>query len=458
MPKLCRIIAGIGLSTLVSGCANIGGITGYENGDGIDVTPSDTGQLDASVTDAEFGDSTDTSEALSTDSQGQETADTGSTDVGAVDTGGDAAVVDYPLPTIPSACSRAQVLAYAPNGYAKLLDALEADSTACADYFIHVAAGPTDKTQPVGAAVPNAIRARHGRFHAVAEFNWTAWSASSSMTWLEKGVEFRNRMDKAGYNVARGDTWAIIELPATVRTDAALRGNVRDLLHGLHVGVVGATPRAGFTLLPSLAQSTNPLSLPQFRTQCETFLSDAAFWTEVGASTIGFGQEAWLDPSKTCVSGATIAALSDHVNSFAEYPAILAAAGPVGAATARTTLAATYFPVLNAAYMSPTYLTSSLPLAQMEAFASLQIYATRAFADANPTPGRRLGFVWDEGAAAPLPTDLSAVAKRLAAAIHAAYDPTGTPSFACSPTGATTSCMCQAGGVFNDSWSMYSTW
>jgi hypothetical protein len=370
----------------------------------------------------------------------------------------DGGINDYPLPAIPSACTRATVLGYAPNGYARLLDALAADASACADYFIHVAPDPLDKTQPRGATVPNAIRARPGRFHAVAEFNWTAWSAVTAMTWLEKGVAFRNRMDKAGYNVARGDTWAIVELPATVRTDAALRGNVGDLLHGLHAGDIGATPRAGFTLLPSVAQGTISILLPQFRTQCETFLSDAAFWTEVGASTIGFGQEAWLDPARTCVNGATIASLADHVNAFAEYPAVLAANGPVGAATARTTLGATYFPVLNGAYLSTTYLTSTLPLAQMQAFASLQIYATRSFGDTHPTPGRRVGFVWDETSKVMLPADLTAVAARLASAIRGAYDPAGTAALACSPAGATTSCMCQAGGAFNDAWSTYSTW
>ncbi len=373
----------------------------------------------------------------------------------------DGGINDYPLPAIPAACTRAAVFAYAPNGYAKLLDALAADATACADYYVHVAADPIDKTQPRGATVPNAIRARAGRFHAVAEFNWTAWTGTSvaSLTWLEKGVEFRNRMTKAGYNIDRGDTWAIVELPATVRTDVNQRGFVRDLLHGLHAGDIGATPRQGFALLPSAPQATPVFStLASFRTQTETFLSDAAFWTELGAATIGFGQEAWVDPAKTCVNGSTISALSDHVNAYAEYPAVLAANGPVGAAAARTTLAATYFPILNAAYTSSTYLTASLPLAQMQAFESLQIYASRSFADTHPTPGRRVGFLWDETAKAPLATDLAALAQRLASALHLAYDPAGTAALACSPSGATTSCMCQAGGLFNDQWSMYSTW
>jgi hypothetical protein len=429
------------------------GLSGCSSGSGEPAAADDAGTdtlADATTLGADAS-----SDAIS-DAPGDATFDT-TTDVPLFPTD-DGGINDYPLPAIPSSCKPATVLAYAPNGYARLLDALAADATVCADYFIHVAPDPVDKTQPRGATVPNAIRARAGRFHAVAEFNWTAWSANTAMTWLEKGVAFRNRMEMAGYHVARGDTWAIVELPAAVRTDAALRGNVRDLLHGLHAGDIGATPRAGFVLLPQVAQATPLFLLTQFRTQSETFLSDAAFWTEVGASTIGFGQEAWLDPAKTCVNGATIASLSDHVNAFAEYPAILAGNGPVGAATARATLASTYFPVLNAAYVSSTYLTSTLPLAQMQAFVSLQIYATRGFADAHPTPGRRVGFVWDETSKVPLPADLTAVATRVAAAIRAAYDPTGTAALACSPSGATTSCMCQAGGVFNDAWATYATW
>lgn len=371
----------------------------------------------------------------------------------------DGGLSDYTLPAIPPSCAPARVLAYAPNGYAALLAALEATPSVCADYFIHVAPDAADKTKPRGAGAPNAIRARKGRFHAVAEFSWSAWSASSAMTWLEKGVEFRKRMDAAGYNVARGDTWAIVELPASVRTDASLRGNVRDLLHGLHAGAIGATPRTGFVLMPSQPQSTNVLLLPSYRSQVEAFLADAAFWTEIAASTLGFGQETWLDPTKTCVAGASISTLADNVNAYAEHPAILAAAGPASAAAARTAFAATYFPVLDSALGSSTYLTSTLPVAQLQAYVSLQIYATRAFSEGHPTPGRRVGFVWDDAPKTGTAADLTSVAQRLATAIRGAYDPSGTAASACSSTGATTSCQCVLSGAsFNSGWSTFATW
>jgi hypothetical protein len=371
----------------------------------------------------------------------------------------DGGLRDFPLPDIPTSCTAARVFMYAPNGYATLLDALEADHTACADYYVHVAADPTDKTKPRGGGVPNAIRARQGRFHAVAELNWTAWSASSALTWLEKGAEFRARMDAAGYNVARGDTWAIVELPASVRTDATLRGNVRDLLHGLQSPGGTAISRQGFVMISSQPQSTNVLLLPSYRSQMEAFLSDGAFWTQIGAATIGFGEEAWIEPARTCVSGAPISTLSDNVNAYAEHPAILAQAGPASAANAKTALASVYFPVLDAALGSSTYFTSSLSLAQMQAYVSLQVYANRAYADGHPTPGRRIGFLWDDAPkTVGTPTDLKTLATRLAASIRAAYDPSGTASAACAG-GATTSCQCVlAGATFNTGWSTFGTW
>ena len=153
----------------------------------------------------------------------------------------DAVGTDFPLPPIPDNCAlKTRVITYNPNGWKTLLDAFEADPTPCADYFIHLPAIVADKTKPRGPDAPQGVRARAGRFHAAAEFHWGAWSQKTGLTWYQKGVEFRKRMEAAGYNVDRGDTWAINELPSSVRKDATARKKVRDLVRGLYDGPPGA--------------------------------------------------------------------------------------------------------------------------------------------------------------------------------------------------------------------------
>jgi len=121
------------------------------------------------------------------------------------------------------------------------------------------------------------VRARKGRFHAVAELHYGAWSNVSTMTWLQKGIEFRKRMVAAGYNVTRGDTWAINELPSTVRYDAAVRANVRQLVQGLYTGPVGSPPRAGIVFVIGNGSADDEPQRVQGLPQ--GWLADGAFWS-----------------------------------------------------------------------------------------------------------------------------------------------------------------------------------
>src|SRR5947209_13848137 len=116
------------------------------------------------------------------------------------------------------AAATSQVVAYSEDGWDQLADAFQADKAAGAVFFLHIPALANDKMQPRGPGAPAALRARGSHFRAMAEFHWGGWHADSR-TWYEKGVEFRRRMAAAGYDVSKGDTWAINELPSSFRSD-----------------------------------------------------------------------------------------------------------------------------------------------------------------------------------------------------------------------------------------------
>lgn len=382
-------------------------------------------------------------------------------DIGARDTETDAgpAPVDYPLPPIPSGCTRtANVITYDPNGWESLANAFEAILSPCANYFIHLPAVTADKTEPRGPLPPATIRARKGRFFAVAELHYGAWSARTDLGWYEKGVEFRKRMDAAGYNVARGDLWSIHELPATVRTDAAVRTNVRDLVRGLYTGPAGSPVRNGIVFVSNMAHETTTFTV--YKAALKSWETDSAFWTEMNKYVRFWGQGAYTSASKVCVASATIASRADHVSTFTMHAPRLAgsSAAPGSVLMARAFFNETYFPLLTAYWKSSgPFGDTNVTLDAMKQHVSLQTYATRLWLDTHTYPDGRIGFAWDESAGTA--AERVELATRLASSIRDGYAPAATASRACSPTGAYTWCNCAVpGAAFNEGWSTFSTW
>ena len=79
-------------------------------------------------------------------------------------------------PAARSACPyQAQVLTYNPRGWQPLLDALAANQTPCAQYYI-VLPPISDKLTPRGRRIVQAVRSKGPNFHPVAEFSWRFWS------------------------------------------------------------------------------------------------------------------------------------------------------------------------------------------------------------------------------------------------------------------------------------------
>ncbi len=394
------------------------------------------------------------------DSEASETATLDSETPGDVIT--DAAEVgapDYPLPPIPMACPRVvSVFALNPNGGGTLAAAFEANASPCADYLVHVPALAADRTRPRGPEQPAAIRARKGRFFAVAELDFGAWSLRTELTWFDRGVEFRKRMDAAGYNVMRGDTWVIHELPPTVRTDAAVRKEVIDLVRGLYSGPPGSMTSAGVVLVSNVGHETT--NFASYKPALRTWLTDSAFFTEMNKFVRLWGQGAHTSASLVCATGATVAARAERVNDFAMHPGRLAtgSGAPGSALMARTFFGETYFPLLNAVWKSTAaFGATDVTLDAMKHHVSLQVYATRLWLETHPFPDGRIGFAWDESAGTT--AERAELATRLAQSIRDGYAPGATASRACSPSGAYSFCDCSVtGAAFNDAWKTFSTW
>lgn len=370
----------------------------------------------------------------------------------------DTAPPDHPLPPIPAACTRtAHLFAFNPNGSDALADAFEANLSPCADYWIHVAAVPSDRTMP-RAVEPAKIRARKGRFFAVAEFHFGAWSERTDPGWFEKGVEFRRRMDAAGYNVMRGDTWAINELPMNVRTDATVRANIRELTRGLYTGAPGSIARAGIVLVVNTGHDTS--SLTSYKDALKTWIAESAFWSDMNKYVRFWGQETYTGANRVCVGSATVAERAERVNDFVMHPGRLATASgaPTTVLAARAFFGETYFALTSAAWKSAgAYGSTSISLDAMKHHVSLQLYASRLWSDSHAFPDGRVGVVWDELAGTP--AERTELATRLAQSFRDAHEPGATAARACSPTGAYTWCDCTvAGATFNDVWKTFSTW
>jgi hypothetical protein len=352
---------------------------------------------------------------------------------------------------------QAQVFVYGQNGWETITNALAANQTPCANYYVVLTALEGNKTQPRGRRAVDFIHAKGSNFHALAEFNWTGWSKAKPTSWAAKGRLFRQRMAAAGYDPAR-DTWAINELSSTVRTTPLSQARARDAMRGLYTGPRGATPQQGAVFVVGVGQQM--VNFGPYKGQVEGWLGNAAWWSAVSPYVAWWAQEAYASCSKVCVAGSKVAARSTHTNEFTEHPARLAFAGPPQTAPPRALFDRAYLPLMTAYWRDTKgYGRNLVPLAQMQALASLEVYAARAWAIRNPYPDGRIGFAWNEHPASVTPAQLQALATRLAQSILYAYGDDGTATKACGPTGAYSWCKAAlAGARFNPGWATFATW
>jgi hypothetical protein len=361
-------------------------------------------------------------------------------------------------PSAGAACPfQAQVLTYNPRGWQPLLDSLAAGQTPCAQYYV-VLPPISDKLTPRGRRLVEAVRRKGPNFHPMAEFSWTFWSRRPG-SWYSKGVAFRRRMAAAGYDPKRGETWAINELPSTIRSRVETRQRAVELIRGLYTGPAGSAPSAGAVLIVGVGQSMR--NFGPYKASLRGWLQDAGFWTAITPHVAWWGQEVYASCSRVCAPGRVrIAERSTAINDFSQHIAKLAFAGPATTAAARAFFDKAWTPILTAYWRdSKGYGQNTIPLDTMLKFVSLEVYSARAWAGPRPYPDGRIGFAWNQSPRGASAGETTQLATRLAQAIQGAYGDGGTAAKACSPNGAYTWCAPRLpGAAFNTGWKTFETW
>ncbi len=364
-------------------------------------------------------------------------------------------------------CRPVRAIFYAATDFLRLATKLAAAASPCAQYYITVPPLVADKTKPR----PNAagrIRALGPNFHAMAEFHfatWTRWVASTGSSWYQAGVTLRERMAAAGYDVAKGDTWALNELNSAVRRGTGnARANVRDLMRGLYEG--GGQPSRGAVLVIGVGQRTSDVSL--YQTNLQSWFSDSAFWADMATYVSDWSQEVYGDVRSYAVPGVAENVRRDYLNDYLQHQIVLAGVAPPSVETARTFVRNTYSPLANAAWERETgYGWTMVPAEQMAAYVSGQVHALRYFSATTGQAQDRWGFAWaprngSGASAADFAAQSGLVLDRLAAAVRdsaEASNPADPGSAACGPPGQNVYCLVDVEGAsFNEAWKSFRTW
>jgi hypothetical protein len=373
-------------------------------------------------------------------------------------------LVEHPRPVhsaAQAACRPLRAVFYAQTDWLRLATRLAAQASPCAQYYISVpplAAGKT--TLRNGEAAK--IRALGPSFHALAEINWTGWRAwvtQNNSSWFEAGVEARRRMAAAGFDVSRGDTWAVNEFPSSVRVPSADRQNARDLVRGLYTGD-GGPPVKGAVFIVGVGQAV-PDTTP-YQTNLQNWLGDAGFWTDMGAYVADWSQEVYGDYRKVAVPGTPPQQRRDYLNDFLQHQIVLARAAPPAIEPGRTFIQANSSPLADAAWSwGSGYGWTAIPFDQMQSFVSEQVYALRSFSAATGQPQDHWGFAWAPRNPGLVNRDFvsqsGAILDRLAASIRDSgqqTDPSDPGIGACD-----VSCAGDwPGAAFTEVWKSFRTW
>ena len=125
-----------------------------------------------------------------------------------------------------------------------------------------------------------------------------------------------------------------------------------------------------------------------YQTNFQNWLADATFWSDMSTYVSDWSQETYGDYRRYAVPGAPITVRRDYLIDYLQAPLIVARAGPPTIEPARTYLPNAYSPVANAAWQYESgYGWTAVPVDQMIAFVSAQVYALRSFSVGAGLPG-----------------------------------------------------------------------
>ena len=365
--------------------------------------------------------------------------------------------------TIPR-CRTSEFVFYAARDWLRLAPKLAEHASACADYYVSIPPLVSDKTNPR----PNQawrIRALGPRFHAMAEIHWTTWQSwarANGRTMFDAGVEARRRMVAAGYDVGKGDTWALNEFPSSVRRNlGTARADARDFVRGLYEGDGQPVPGAVFVV--GVMHGTSDASV--YKSTLKAWLGDAPFWVDMQRYVRFWAQEVYGDARRWGVPGADPVARRDYLNEFLQHSARLGAAAPGEHAAARAFLSHAHTPIANAGWQWPAGLGWTMVSGdQMRHFVSSQTYALRNFAASKAGPDR-FGFAWAPNNAVGMPhQEFVAQTGQLLDRLGSALADSGSEwrldpgVHACAALGLDWCRADVAGASFTEAWEIFSAW
>jgi hypothetical protein len=363
---------------------------------------------------------------------------------------------------VPDGCRRSEFVFYAARDWLRLAAKLAERASPCADYYVSIPPLVADKTKPR----PNQaryFRALGPRFHALAEIHfatWQRWVRATGSTWYDAGREARRRMAAAGYDAANGDTWALNEVPSSVRRDlGTAREGVREFVRGLHDG--DGRPLRGAVFVIGVRHGTENASL--YKSTLKSWLGDTPFWRDMERAVRWWGQEVYADARRWGVPGASPDVRREYLNDFFQHAARLGSVAPGRYGVATAFLERAHTPIANAGWQWPAGLGwTMLTGDQMRHFVSSQTDALRSFA-ATKTGPDRFGFAWAPNNELRLPeaafvaeTDL--LLERLGSAMTDSGMAVLGARDACDPTGVDW-CRADVGGAdFTEAWGIFSAW
>jgi len=365
-----------------------------------------------------------------------------------------------------AACRPLRAVFYAASDWLRLATKLAASRSPCADYYVSVPPLVADKTT-FRRDQASRIRALGPNFHALAEIHFTTWSrwvTSTGSSWHTAGVTARQRMAEAGYDVSRGDSWALNELTSAVRRgDGNARTNVREFLRGLYEGD-GTRPTKGAALVIGFGQRTGDVSV--YQNTLQSWLADSAFWTEMATYVSDWSQEVYGDIRAHAVPGSPTTLRNEYLNDYLQHKLVLAGAGPPEIEPARAFLRDAYSPLANGAWPRETaWGWTMVPYEQMAAYLSAQVSALRYFSATSAQPRDHWGFAWAPRNTAGLSqadfaNQTGVLLDRLATAIRDSgdvVDPENPGSGACGP-GETLCALDLPEALHNGAWRSFRAW
>ena len=381
----------------------------------------------------------------------------------------------------------------------RLVQALAADPSPCAEYWISVPPRATPKTELRRPEVFAAIRALGPQFHPVAEMTlgantgWAKWVEATGKSWYEAGVEFRKRMAAVGLDPSKGETWLLNEFDRSTRRDAQGRDAVEkrqgltmlpyrrqdmlDLLRGLYAGDGTQPPVAGAVEIGINFSHQNIPDVPGYKAEMAAWLEDGPFWQEVAGYTRWLLREAYPDSRLWGVRGSEREERRQHLADYIFNTLDLAEAGPASVTPARSFFRRAYLPLANAGWTAlggdafefvTGHGNTMIAPDQMQRFVSEQVYAIRRYTDTERPRARvhRLGFSWQPTNRFGLSDDwfqwsLDTITARLANSIHWAYpEGVASPRGACHAPEQMNWCrgVHASGATFTDAWASFSEW